>query len=932
MSDSPDEPLVRAVRLVRGFLVHGHQPSQDEVEDAVNVVFGMMAGRGEQLDRDELLKEVETLVTVFQERSLGLSDPKGHEAWLQEAKVDRSWDFWERYRWFLEDVKKLPLSVVHRLDQTTDDVLGQLEDPRRQGPWRRRGLVIGQVQSGKTGQYIGLGAKAVDAGYQFIVVLAGIHNDLRSQTQLRIDEGLLGFNTQYQMRANEPGRTRAMGAGRMPLQGGKRLDIASPTNSREDGDFGRKAAATINFPLGRFPVVLVVKKHWRILEYLRNWAVDVQGTDLVDGGRIVQDIPLLVIDDEADNASINTVKDPDADPTKTNQAIRELLNSFEKSAYVGYTATPFANIYIDPDAEHRKAGEDLFPESFIRSLPSPSNYLGPERVFGLRIADDDEPDIEPLPLVRHVRDAEGWLPLRHKAGANLRGGPPASLREAVMAFVLSCAARRARGQAKVHNSMLVHVTRFTRVQGQVHEQVDDLRRLLSDVLRDRYGRGAELLLEFRQLWEQDFKQTTGCFAADEAPSLAWEEVEAELSDALKKITVKSINGTSQDVLDYHEHRRIGLSVIAIGGQKLSRGLTLEGLTVSYYLRWANTYDSLLQMGRWFGYRPGFEDLCRLYTTPEVQAAYVEVTSAADELSREVEEMSTLGLTPRDFGLKVRSSSLGLMVTAANKMSNGKRVLLSYSGEGPETVIFDFSSHAVRRNLQALEHFVRRLDAVGLPAVDDRSGTVTWTGIQPDLIAAFLTEYRADQMAQRVRPRLIADYIEQCARNSELCNWTVALVSSSQAESTLGIGDHQVGPVRRAALNKDFRKEGRYTIRRILSPVDEQLGLDDEQVRKALEKTRAEARLKEKSKDPKEPSGVYLRRQRDPKEALLLLYPVAVGTKEGIGEGVKEGALTHLVGFQVSFPESKRHVRTEYMANAIYLQEDIYPLDTQEDGE
>ncbi|MEY9938565.1 Z1 domain-containing protein [Streptacidiphilus sp. MAP5-3] len=928
MGDSPDEPLSRAIRLVRGFLEHGRQPTQDEVEDAVNMVFGMLAGRGEQLDRAELLKEVETLVTVFQERSLGLSDPKGHEAWLQEAKVDRSWDFWERYRWFLEDVKKLPLSVVHRLDQTTDDVLGQLEDPRRQGPWRRRGLVIGQVQSGKTGQYIGLGAKAVDAGYQFIVVLAGIHNDLRSQTQLRIDEGLLGFNTQYQMRANEPGRMRAMGAGRMPLQGRKRLDIASPTNSREDGDFGRKAAATINFPLGRFPVVLVVKKHWRILEYLRNWAVDVQGTELADGGRIVQDIPLLVIDDEADNASINTVKDPDADPTKTNQAIRELLNSFEKSAYVGYTATPFANIYIDPDAEHEKAGEDLFPESFIRSLSPPSNYLGPERVFGLRVADDDEPDIAPLPLVRHVRDAESWLPLKHKASANAKGEPPASLREAVMAFVLACAARRARGQARVHNSMLVHVTRFTRVQGQVHEQVDDLLRHLRDVLRDRYGRGAELLAEFRQLWETDFEPTTDCFAADEALPLTWEKVEAELSDALKKIIVKSINGTSQDVLDYHEHRRIGLSVIAIGGQKLSRGLTLEGLTVSYYLRWANTYDSLLQMGRWFGYRPGFEDLCRLYTTTEVQAAYVEVTSAADELRREVEEMSTLGLTPREFGLKVRASSLGLMVTAANKMSNGKRVLLSYSGEGPETVIFDLGTQAVRHNLQSLEQLVRQLDALRAPEVDGRSGTVTWAGISPDHVAAFLAGYRADRMAQRVRPRLIADYIEQCARNGELGSWTVALVSSSQATSTLFVGGHEVGPVRRGALNDDFRSEGRYTIRRVLSPVDEQLGLDDRQVRAALEETKAEARLKERPKEPKEPSGVYLRRQRDPGQALLLLYPIIVAAEAGS----ETSTPTYLVGFQVSFPESERHVRTEYMANGIYLQEDIYPLDAGEDGE
>lgn len=155
----------------------------------------------------------------------------------------------------------------------------------------------------------------------------------------------------------------------------------------------------------------------------------------------------------------------------------------------------------------------------------------------------------------------------------------------------------------------------------------------------------------------------------------------ELLDAIRKIQVKAVNGTSRDALDYYDNRKDGLSVIAIGGQKLSRGLTLSGLTVSYYLRWANTYDTLLQMGRWFGYRPGYEDLCRLYTTPAVEDAYVEVTAATDELRREVEEMATLGLTPRQFGLKVRSSSLGLMVTAANKMSRVRGSCSSYSGEG-----------------------------------------------------------------------------------------------------------------------------------------------------------------------------------------------------------------------------------------------------------
>lgn len=923
MSSTPDEPLAKAKRLVRSFLPQDRQPSPNEVQIAVNAIFGMLAAQGEDLDRDQLAKEIEAMITVFQERSLGLVDLKGHEPWLPEAKNNRSWDFWERYRWFLEDVEDLPLSVVRRLDQTSDEVLSQLEDPRRPGPWRRKGLVIGQVQSGKTGQYIGLASKAVDAGYKLVVVLAGIHNDLRSQTQLRIDEGLLGFDTQHQMRSNENGDSRTIGAGLMPLQS-KKLDIASPTNSSEKGDFGRQAAATINFPLGSFPVVLVVKKHWKILEYLRRWVTDVQGTEGENGRKLVRDVPLLVIDDEADNASINTVRDPDDDPTRTNRAIRDLINSFGRAAYVGYTATPFANIYIDPDADHDEVGEDLFPESFIRSLPSPSNYLGPERVFGLQVDDEDEEDVHPLPLVRHVNDSDSWLPGRHKAGDRPRGDLPGSLREAVASFVLSCAARRARDQVRVHNSMLVHVTRFTAVQSLVREQVEDHLHFLVDSLRDRYGKGPKLLAELQELWERDFVPTTAHFPADEAEPLTWEQVSTELLDAIRKIQVKAVNGTSRDALDYYDNRKDGLSVIAIGGQKLSRGLTLSGLTVSYYLRWANTYDTLLQMGRWFGYRPGYEDLCRLYTTPAVEDAYVEVTAATDELRREVEEMATLGLTPRQFGLKVRSSSLGLMVTAANKMRQSERILLSYSGEGPETVIFNLADRAVKRNFKSLEDLVRHLDGITEPATAVNGGTVMWRGVPPEVVSEFVASYETDRMAQRVRPRLIAKYIEQCAKVGELGNWTVCLVGKSAA-TPVDVAGHSVGPVTRAPLNPEFRAEGRYTIRRVLSPRDEGLDLDEAQLEAAREAAGKAAKQKEKTSVPKHPSGPYLRRQRRPDQALLLIYPIEVPGSED------DSPELPLVGFQVSFPYSRNQSKTEYVANSIYLQEDIYALDEEDEA-
>ncbi|MFI9269886.1 Z1 domain-containing protein [Kitasatospora sp. NPDC052896] len=929
MSNASDETLDMAMRVALAMLPVDRQATPDEVAVAINAVLGMLTVQGKNPDRHKLTRMLEELVAVFQESSSGLEDRTGHKPWLPDAKNERDWDFWERYRRYLEDVRRMPPRVVWRLDQSTDEILGQLEDPRRHGAWRRTGLAIGQVQSGKTGHYIGLAAKAADAGYRLVVILAGIHNDLRSQTQLRVDEGLLGFDTQYQLRSDQEGAKYRIGVGAMSHA--KRLDIASLTNSAEKGDFDRRAASKSNIPVGNFPVVLVIKKHRRIIDYLRTWVTEVHGTVNPESDRkIVQDVPLFVIDDEADNASINVSKDPDNDPSKINAAIRELLSSFDKSSYVGYTATPFANIYIDPDADHDKIGADLFPDSFVRSLRAPSNYLGPERVFGLQVDDQDEEDIEALPLVRHVEDHSSWVPNGHKSSYVPSNNLPASLREAIDSFLLACAARRARGQVNEHNSMLVHVTRFTAVQGLVRDQVDDHLRLTADRLRDRYGRAAAgRMAELQDLWERDFVKTTGHFPADDVTAVSWSDVAAHLQPALAKIQVKAINGAARDALEYYDHRKTGLSVIAIGGEKLSRGLTLEGLTVSYYLRPSKTYDALLQMGRWFGYRPGYEDLCRLYTTPSLERAYVEITAATDELRRDIEEMAALGLTPREFGLKVRASSLGLGVTAANKMRQGTKVLLSYSGEAPETVIFNLDEQVVLNNFRTLETFVRRLDATTPASVEAPGDSCVWRDVSPEeIVTGFFDSYVTDRGAQRVRPAFIAEYIRRCAAVGELGNWTVRLVGRDKAvaEDLVDIAGHKVGMVTRAATNSPAA-EGRYTIRRVLSPRDESRDLDADQWEVALAATRkaAEGKLDRKGQpqSPTFPTNVPLRTQRRMDQALLLIYPVVPPTTDDAE------VRTPLVGFAVSFPFSADPGKTEYVVNNIWLQEDIETEDDEE---
>ena len=874
-------------------------------------------------------REAEARVTVWQEPSTGLDDPANHIEWLPEAKASLNWQFWERYRRYLEDRKLMPRQVVWRIDETTDRVLGKLESPAREGRWRRDGLVAGHVQSGKTANYIGLVCKAADAGYKLIVILAGIDNGLRSQTQLRVDEGFLGFDTQYQQRYDDDRRSSYIGVGALP--GAPRLKVASLTTSAENGDFRRAVARNINIPIGDYPVVLVIKKHRRILDYVRKWIVEVEGHRVGDGDKkIVRDVPVLVLDDEADNASVNVAAaDEDTDPSRVNAAIRHLMESFEKAAYVGYTATPFANIYSDPDADHDQYGADIFPRHFIESLQPPSNYLGPERVFGLQSEDPDDDDIEPAPIVRPVEDYAGWMPDNHRKDWIPPGLLPGSVSEAVSAFVLSCAARRARGQVNEHNSMLVHVTRFQDVQNRVADQLGEHLQLLRD--RVRYGdENARVPVEeeLRRLWERDFVPTTAWFPVDQAPMLSWAQVWPQVRPAIEKIQVRVVNGTSKDALQYYEHRRDGLSVIAVGGNKLSRGLTLEGLSVSYYLRPSKMYDTLLQMGRWFGYRPMYEDLCRLYTTPALRDAYVEITAANDELRREFAEMALLDAKPEEFGLRVRTSSAGLVITAPNKMRRGLKVKLSYSGDLPETVAFDMRDATLSHNLRVLEGFVSRLDEASQPTRDggDR-GSVVWRGVSPDdVVEGFLADYTPGK-AHRVRPKFIIDYIRNCQRVGELGDWTVRLVSSKGGEPAK-IGLYEVGLIERKPSN-DPAAEDRYRTRRILSPSDESTDLDGDQYRRALDATRRAAEGKrDKNGNPRKPAevptGPPLRRQRRTDQPLLLVYPL----KNPLADDQPEAP--PVVGFAISFPFSGHAIETEYVVNEIWQQLAFDEPDTDED--
>ncbi len=326
--------------------------------------------------------DVQLVVKILEERfditmTIGTLFAEEYRPWLASAKGNIDWFYWNRYRRYLGE-KRLPPQVIQKIDSITERILDHLEDPKKEGKWSRRGMVVGHVQSGKTDNFIGVVNKAADSGYRVIVVLAGMLNSLRNQTQERLDMGFLGIDTSIPEKPYTGVGLLDRGEGKKP---------ASFTTSVSDFKKATANSSGVGIDGLKNPAIFVIKKNKSTLTNLIEWLK-------YNTKHKLKDYPMLLIDDEADHASINT-SDSGTEATAINKKIRELLQLFDRSAYVGYTATPFANVFIDPDVE-----EDLFPRDFIVSLDPPSNYFGSERIFS------EEADLD---VVRKVKDHERYF-------------------------------------------------------------------------------------------------------------------------------------------------------------------------------------------------------------------------------------------------------------------------------------------------------------------------------------------------------------------------------------------------------------------------------------------------------------------------------------------------------------------------------------------
>jgi hypothetical protein len=677
-----------------------------------------------------------------------------------------------------EFVGDLGKSAVSGIDSASTRVLSSMRAPGVP-EFATRGLVLGYVQSGKTTNFISVIAKAADAGYRIFIVLSGITENLRSQTQSRVDSSLIDQASERWYRLT---------------------DIDSDFRQTKENAAALLGASDLRF-------IAVVKKNPARLRRLRDW---------LDAAGPIQlaNCPILLIDDEADQASIDV--GPKGRASRINGLMREILRK-PKAAYVAYTATPFANLLMETGDQ-----ENLYPRDFIVPLPEPDGYFGSERIFGLpEKVDHDDPESDGLNLVRTISSNESKS-LRPPTGKGaVYGWQPSvepGLREAIDWFVLATAARRVRGRGNIHSSMLLHTSMLAEAHVRLAKAATDYLTILES---DISVNDSESTSRLREMWEgETVLVPSSDFGYDH---LSFGEIEPQLLPVLKSVRVVVDNYLSNDRLAYDDETPS--TAIVVGGNTLSRGLTLEGLVSSYFVRSASAYDTLLQMGRWFGYRKGYEDLVRIWMTAELQSWFMDLSLVEADIRREILRYEMENLTPGDVAVRIRSHP-SMAITAASKMRHAVRAQMSYSEKRPQTILFDTENKAwLQENIDAVIALVNSLRESGFEQ-SSFHGRRGFRNVDAADIMRFLTKYQFHRNSQSVKADLLRKYIDGENKHQALLRWNIVFVE--REPDPTGIGELDLGldsPVhllQRSKLNLDVPWAN---VKSVVSTIDRVADLD-----------------------------------------------------------------------------------------------------------
>ncbi len=891
--------------LARAYLSTKEQPTLQDVQDTAETIINSLRLNESVVD---IVNIISADMNIYQPPSTSMVEEEEGALWLKEFRATGQcdWRFWTDYKKYLQ----LPSTSITEIDETTDRILDYLASPQMPGNWYRAGLVVGHVQSGKTGNFIGLANKAMDVGYKIILVLTGMYSDLRMQTQKRFDKGAIGKITD----PDAINSGKAIGVGKY----NGHPNIINLTSSSMSGDFGSLLVNVGGVLTSPSPTIIVCKKNTSILSNIvKKFA---QAASVAsDGYPLVENIPLLVIDDEADSASINTQYNKQA-ITEINGKIRTILSLFSKRAYVGYTATPYANIFIDPEQtrldrpykeidgkRYRLCKDDLFPKNFIINLSAPNNYIGANVLFGIPTRYDD---ISPVPdnskalgIIEYITDG---FPSRQKnQPPRSKEDLPDSLIDAIKCFFVSTAIRRARGQKTQHSSMLINVSQYIlwldAIASFSQQYVTDFCDMLGSIDDNPVFEG-ELKKIYDNKLEPANKRICEIHKDKEWISLLkmplWSQVRKELPFVAAKVRSEvrvlhsgnpddeNLNTTKLNYEDYENQSREidnGLYTIVVGGNTMSRGITLEGLVVSYFFRTTKTFDALMQMGRWFGYRDGYVDVCRLYMESGMALNFKNIAVATQEMRDDFEEMFTRRIRPKDYGLKVKSFPGVLEVTSRNKFGSAIRGELSLNRTTLQAYQIYKKEEIVQSNKEAVLSFLNKLGAPTSNRIQNNRKLphLFWNCKSEDLLGFVKTFQTA---TVRMPSNLVSAYIEAQNKIGNLTDWTVALINVTKGDPTIvnmniAGRDYSIGASKRGD-EADVENSPIYSVSNsaLTGPAYESLDLDDNAYKRALDNSIADweimkARGLTKSKAPNYPYPPRAKQERSPRNGLLLLFLV-----------------------------------------------------------
>ena len=867
---------------------------------------------GEKISKniiDNIVEQYEENMSIKSYMPDVLVDFENDPEWFYKMKNDENQkhDFFKRYKDYLRH-NDFPEDSIDKIEYNSEKILSFCANPFNPTDIKARkkkGLVVGDVQSGKTANYLGLINMASDYGYSVIVVLAGMTESLRKQTQSRIDEGYIGA------------KSSTIGGESIEYVGVGELDVrnnhfAIPLTNN-NYDFSTKVKTSLNATRGDYnkPQILVIKKNKKTLENVKEW--------IKPGHNNIQGNSILIIDDEADNASVNTKKASE-DPSIINGLIRDIFNNFTIASYVGYTATPYANIFISPDDD--KVNLDLFPSDFIIQLNSPDNYFGGNKVFGIgkdkfiRVIDENEPYFLD---VYHKKD-DGYY------------GLSSSLKEAIQVFLINNVLRTLKGgkQIKKHRTMMINISRFNDMQNNikyyVNEYVEKLKIIIeqtSNMSVEKFIRNEDMLsiynLYNNDEYYKEFKQLYD-----------WSKIQELLYSEISKFEVVIINNKikEKDRFNYENYQDSGARVITIGGFVLSRGLTLEGLMVSYFSRSGSAYDTMLQMCRWFGYRPGYENLCRVYMSKISVLNFNTVLDATEDLKAQFREMDIQGKTPRDFGLMVKESpdilETTMLVTSRNKYGSSQEIVrtLNYSAKPIDTSKLYKDKLKNQKNEEAIISFIEKLKLEGI-LLTEENGRFIYKNIHKKHIWDLLRRLNLPLENRKFDIESLCEYID---KTEEFFKWDIVFATGSSKDLNFRIDNYEIPAAKRSF---EVREKENYirisgSNNRLLEPGIFNSGLTKEEIKEVKTQTNgknpiAEEWLKVPNRNP-----------------LFIIYPVQLKDdndnnpeKEKI---LKEYDNKIIFGFGMGFPSRTNEVKIKFRANQRKIEELTKVFEEDEDDD